>query len=282
MIGWIAKACYSIGMEPKQYIIYTDMDGTMLTDWSFGPVVPERNLAALHAFIHAGGAVSLATGRQVRDSLAHFPDILFSAPLVLNNGACVYSQSEQRVLYMDALPTDALREAAEFTLRRDDVFLVTADAYGMYRMQESPEKDRRLNDSVNRVMLRPEEIIQTLAAKMCFVVNDPAVMPQIWQEVRKFSAFSELTVMQSAPIYMEIVNKGVSKSNGIRKAIEIAGFADRTLVCIGDYMNDKDMLATADIAACPANAVQEIQEICQIAVCSNNEGAFAEVIERLP
>ena len=47
-------------MKATDVIIYTDMDGTALTDWSLGPVVPERNLARIRAFVSAGAWYSPA------------------------------------------------------------------------------------------------------------------------------------------------------------------------------------------------------------------------------
>ena len=50
-------------MKAKDYIIYTDMDGTVLTDWSLGPVVPERNLGRIRKFVEEGGSFSVASGK---------------------------------------------------------------------------------------------------------------------------------------------------------------------------------------------------------------------------
>ena len=66
-----------------------------------------------------------------------------------------------------------------------------------------------------------------------------------------------------------------------RRTVAAAGLEKRTLVCIGDYFNDESMLRQADIAACPSNAAQGIQEICQLITCSNNDGAVADLIEQL-
>ena len=40
-------------MNANEIILYTDMDGTVLSDWSMGPVVPERNLRLIRRFVEA-------------------------------------------------------------------------------------------------------------------------------------------------------------------------------------------------------------------------------------
>ena len=51
-------------MKADELIIYADMDGTALSDWSRGPIVPEENLRALESFVAQGGLFSIASGRQ--------------------------------------------------------------------------------------------------------------------------------------------------------------------------------------------------------------------------
>ena len=46
---------YNSYMKADELIIYADMDGTALSDWSCGPIVPEENLRALESFVAQGG-----------------------------------------------------------------------------------------------------------------------------------------------------------------------------------------------------------------------------------
>ena len=118
--------------------------------------------------------------------------------------------------------------------------------------------------------------------KFCFICADAALMPELWDSLKRFESWPQLDAAQSAPIYLEVMKRGVTKAHGIQKAVEIAGMQNRKLVCLGDYQNDYEMLKLADIAACPENAVEEILEIADIVTCSNNEGAFADLLTKLP
>ena len=79
-------------MKADELIIYADMDGTALSDWSRGPIVPEENLRALESFVAQGGLFSIASGRQYPE-IMDFPGGLSCAPVVCGNGAIVYSSA---------------------------------------------------------------------------------------------------------------------------------------------------------------------------------------------
>ena len=50
---------------------------------------------------------------------------------------------------------------------------------------------------------------------------------------------------------------------------------------IGDYENDLPLLLSADVAVCPANAQQCVKEKSALCVCSNDDGAIADLIGRI-
>ncbi len=268
-------------MNPKDILLYADMDGTMLTDWALGPVIPQRNLGALNRFVKDGGAFSIATGRQYVDASAFFGDFTFSAPMVLCNGAYIYDQSEKKFLSYQSLPRSFKEEALEFFLKHDDVWLVASDAEAIYQVMTDTKKDDLLKDTFKRKPWTYEEYLNKEVAKLVFVLQDSKRMPSLKEQVAALKQSSLIEGTQSSAMYLEIMLKGTSKAEGIKQAIEQKNYGGRKLVCIGDYLNDYAMLKMADISACPDTACEEVKEICQIITCSNNDGAVGELIEKL-
>jgi hydroxymethylpyrimidine pyrophosphatase-like HAD family hydrolase len=73
-----------------------------------------------------------------------------------------------------------------------------------------------------------------------------------------------------------------SKAVGLEKMRRLSpALASRTVIACGDYENDIPMLKAADIAVCPANAMDEVKEICDLVLCDCNEGLIADVIENI-
>ena len=54
-----------------------------------------------------------------------------------------------------------------------------------------------------------------------------------------------------------------------------------TIIAVGDYENDIEMLKAADIAACPDNAMESVRNICDIKLCHHDMGAIAQLINIL-
>ena len=88
----------------------------------------------------------------------------------------------------------------------------------------------------------------------------------------------------SSPHFFELQKKGCTKATGLRfvadRMTERLGHPVVT-VAVGDQENDLPMLRAADIAACPANAVDAVKEVCSLHLCHHDEGCIGELIERL-
>ena len=283
-IRWTTDALTDIikGMKANEVTIYTDMDGTALTDWDRGPILPPRNLEAIRAFVAAGGAFSVASGREAVDILRFFPGVEFRAPLVCGNGAVVYDAAAGKILRQISLPRAYKEEAAAYFLSRPGLWIVAADPEQIWQVTcGDPVKDAPIGDW-DRPFLSLEEFLEDdRFIKMVYVLPDGVGMEQLKKNIAQFSSAGLAAGTQSGPRYLEMVEHTVSKADGIRFARQAAGLEDRKLICIGDYFNDLPMLQMADIAACPINGAQGIRDICRIITCGNNAGAVADLIEQL-
>ena len=143
------------------------------------------------------------------------------------------------------------------------------------------QEDTQDADGWRRNTISVEGFLQSPCFKVCYVLSDPGLMDQVRDQVSQLPAASQVTAAASAPTCLEIFAKGVSKGVGTRQAQKLAGAENRKLVCIGDFFNDREMLEGADIAACPAQSPREIQDLCRIHCCGNNDGALADLLEQL-
>lgn len=268
-------------MRAGDIIIYSDMDGTALTDWSMGPYVPEDNLAQIRELTARGGIFSAASGRQAPDILGFFPDVEFRAPLVCANGAVVYDAAARRVLRKVPVPQAYKEEAMAYTLAHPGVWLAAADADRIYQvLTGDAQRDNQLDDLV-RETITAGRFLEGEYVKACYVLEEGGDMDRLKAETGELPSAGLVTCVQSGPRYLEAVERSVSKAGGIRFALEAAGLTGRTLVCVGDYFNDLAMLNAADIAACPCDSPEEIRGICQIVTRGHNEGAVGDLIRRL-
>ena len=271
---------YTWIMELKNFIVFADMDGTMLSDWDRGPYVPQRNIDGIDRLIGEGGAFSIASGRQYADSMSFFPRHFFNAPSVHANGAVIWDCQSDSILKQTPIPQSCKEELVEYTRRFKNLWLAAADEDRIYELDFGDERDGKLTDCK-----RPRTSIGDFFArdflKACFILGDPKDMERVERDFAAMECAGSLNSSISSPIYFECYDRGVDKGLGVLEARRLSGSEGRKLVCIGDYFNYLSMLLAADIAACPANAPEGIKDVCQIITCSNNDGAIGELVERL-
>ena len=267
-------------MKAEDMILYTDMDGTALSDWELGPYVPEQNLQAIRYFTEAGGLFSVASGRLLDSILKWFPEGLINAPVVCSNGSLLQDPVTREILYGRQLPRDYLTQALDFTAQHlEDVTLLTANEEAIWHVEI--EKGQADADGWLRRTMTPEDYLAGSCFKICYILRDPNMLDSVTEQVSRFPQADQVTAVASAPTCLEIIPKGINKALGTRQAQQLAGARNRTLVCIGDFYNDLEMLREADIAACPAQSPKEIQDLCQIHCCHNNNGAIADLLRQL-
>ena len=73
---------------------------------------------------------------------------------------------------------------------------------------------------------------------------------------------------------------GASDKACVLKDFVKNNYGDNTkLYACGDYVNDTEMLIGADVSVCPSNAHESIKDICDLKLCSNDEGVIADLVE---
>lgn len=192
-------------MKATDVIIYTDMDGTALTDWSLGPVVPERNLARIRAFVSAGGLFSVASGRQAPGILQLFPGVAFHAPLVCGNGSVIYDPAEQQVLRKTCLPADYKCACVSYFLTHPEVWIVAADETRIWQIVSGdPARDDQLNDWP-RPRMSIEDFLSGDYVKVVYILAEGGDMEALKHEVAALPGAELVTGAQSGPRYLERV-----------------------------------------------------------------------------
>lgn len=267
-------------MDFHNIIIYTDMDGTVLTDWDRGPVVPQRNLLAINRFMEKGGTFSIASGRQFSDILPFFEGLLPNAPLVQGNGTSLYDCRQQKIISTVPLSRTYKEECVAFCKDRPWVWAAVGNVSTVMQINFGDERDKTTK-ALTDFRISVEEFLTGDYTKVVYVVEDPGQIAQVRAQTDRFATAAQMQQTLSAPIFLECYDIRAGKANGIRKAMELSRLEGKTLVCIGDFYNDESMLRIADIPACPSNAPDGIKQLCKIITCDNNEGALADLIDML-
>jgi hydroxymethylpyrimidine pyrophosphatase-like HAD family hydrolase len=89
----------------------------------------------------------------------------------------------------------------------------------------------------------------------------------------------KINIIRSSSTFLEILNKGVSKGEGLKIAMKHSGLKPEEVIAFGDEENDLSMFEAAGFSAAPVNARDEIRKKADIIFGSNAEEGLAIYLE---
>ena len=272
-------------MKPNETAIFCDLDGTLFDHTGS---VSARNRDAIRRYTQAGGLFAIATGRCPGNMAEYLDGVAYNAPSIVLNGAAVFDSGRDRFLYTQFADSEAIAEVL-FECRA-----------------HHPSLDLQVYTERDILYVSPEETVDRLFFELHrsshFVSIEEALRKPWFKsllfgdrgELREIEAFLTAKgladrfdrVYASTDIvpgseYLELLPKGINKGTALTVCRGLDCYRGRTLIAVGDYNNDLELLAAADIAASPANANDAIKAITDIFLPSNNDSAIAALIDRL-
>ena len=108
----------------------------------------------------------------------------------------------------------------------------------------------------------------------------PEELPQVQQQIAAFLP-EDLTVVQTAAFYLEVIPKIINKGQGIRDICTVLGIAPAQVISFGDAANDIPMLREAGMGVAMGNAADAVKAAADMVTLSNNDDGIAAALEKL-
>ena len=266
-----------------------DLDGTLLSD---DKSVSGRNRVALIACADAGIPVIFATsrpGRTIRYMVGD--ELLERTSVVMMNGAVAYGRPPLSGAVRNALPPGAAAELVEMAQRSQTVrVFVELDGY---RVGVTPDLSRDEIaallggepewDFVSAMLdeLAPmSEVLSEAPTKVMIHGLSQDTTPLKDRISERFGDTLEIFAYENNA-FLNIVQRGVSKSATLRALLEPAGISLDQVVAFGDDGPDSEMLAACGYGVAMENASDEVIATADLITSSNNDDGVAEVLERV-
>ena len=90
-----------------------------------------------------------------------------------------------------------------------------------------------------------------------------------------------LTVVMTAPFYLEVIPKEIHKGQGLEEVCRVLGVSLEETVAFGDAQNDIPMIQAAGVGVAMGNACPELKEAADRVTLTNNEDGIARALEEL-
>lgn len=253
------------------YYLFSDMDGTMITDRYD---IPAKNIDALNNFTERGGRFALATGRGLHPSTLELSKLLpINLPCVLLNGGMIYDFAKKEILYNAVLPSNA-RPLVELLLERYPDRSISVWC---------PDHRVELGVRADWMLPCPTGDIDSITDPWCKLVvnNEPGEQQEVLDFVEQHMT-SGMSITISCDSFIEVMPEGVSKGKAVESLIENMELDRSHVLTIGDYYNDFEMLSVKGVRSfCPQNAPGDIKALCERSFCHVDDAAIADLISFL-
>jgi len=259
----------------SKVLLITDMDGTFLPA---SKIPGRKNLEAVAMLQADGGKFSIATGRSLQASQQYFGSFDVNAPIIMCNGGMVYDIHTHEQIYDVYLPKTSRDITDKILKNNPDVGCEVLPIDGVYVPQMTEMERQHCGICKVKPILRDVKDIPENWYKVLFA-QEPEKMDRLIDFVES-QDFTGVDFVRSAPMYYEMLPQKISKGSALAEMRKACGMDDYTIVAVGDYNNDIEMLEYADVGVCPSNATAETKAAADIILdVSCEEDAIAAVID---
>ncbi len=265
----------------KYRLIAMDLDGTLNNDEK--RITPVTR-AALMAAQEAGIRLALASARP-SPGLYRERDVLrmgeHGGVLMSYNGGRIVDAATGKVLFETSMPFDEARrvlralEALPVTPILDDgrQFYVT-DRSGFkveYECRNNGMNCDEVENLADFLNFAPVKILMSV---------DPGRISGVQAQIAALLP-EDLTVVQTAAFYLEVIPRSINKGQGVRDICRALNLRPEEVIAFGDAENDIPMLRAAGVGVAMGNADAAVKAAADLVTLSNNEDGIAAALARL-
>ncbi|MDR3019993.1 MAG: Cof-type HAD-IIB family hydrolase [Treponema sp.] len=281
-----------------------DLDGTTLLP---NAILGERTRLCIRKLISNGMQIIISTGRAIEASERFLVAMSAHGPMVFFNGAEVVDIPSGKVLHANMIDMDVVDFGTDIARSLGVYFQVYLPAgispvSGKKDPQQKWEALLSENYSEEAQMYYDHTGIKPVVTDLKKIaamsrndvsgnnasidgcikgmyIADPSHHDEIRRRMRE--RFGEqVSVIRSYPTFLEVINNGVSKGEGLKIAMRHRGLKPEEVIAFGDEENDLPMFEVAGFAAAPANAREKIRAAADLIYGPNTEEGLAAYLEK--
>ena len=265
----------------KYRLIAMDLDGTLNNDEK---KITPRTRDALMAAQAAGIRLALASARpspglyKERDALRMQEH---RGVLMSYNGGRIVDAATGETLFETSMPIEAAREVLR-ALEKLPVTPILDDGRQFYVTDRTGFKvdyECRNNGMVCDEVENLADFLNFAPVKILMSV-DPAQIAEVQKRIAALLP-DDLTVVQTAAFYLEVIPRAINKGQGILDICRALQMQPEEVVAFGDAENDIPMLRAAGVGVAMGNADPAVKAAADMVTLSNNEDGIAYALEKL-
>ncbi len=267
-----------------------DCDGTLINDNR--ELLPET-IAALRNAAHEGHYPVICTGRGINQLKEYLNQMPFVKIVCTCNGGIVnFLESGDQIINGQPIARDVINDLIDIAMKYKRELQWTNDEQEMHRVYFGTTPEQDVQDQTffqlgtkNPVYEKWEDVRHTLntgniihiAVKMeTSKIHEPFDM--IYDKYHKTQKYN---VVKTGDVYIDVDPWGVNKASAVKLIQKNLGIKNENTYCFGDSDNDISMVEYAGTGVALWNATQNLKNVANVIIGSNNEPAIATYVSNV-
>lgn len=256
-------------------LVATDMDHTLLDDDSklphnFDEVLRELKRNDIHMVL-ASGRTLFSIKQKAKDYLDNLSFVSDNGAIVEHNGTILYHSvfSEEDI----ATVTHTFRKCKETSIIAsgiDCAYVELGDPIHEGYLEEYYPGFSIVDD----LTALDVDIVKITACSLQHTVDN-------YNHYVKGPLKEKYNAVTAGAVWIDVMHRGVNKGNGLKHLLEALHIAPEDIVTFGDYHNDIQMLELAGRSYAVSNAHDDVKQIADEVIGSNNENSVMNQIQKL-
>ena len=265
-------------MKYSNIILFSDLDGTLLNSQL---QVSDENRKAIEDFVSQGGRFGVATGRGMQNSMKFLDGIPFNYYSIFLNGALLYDMRSNENVENDFLDKEQVIPLVKRSLEKYpnlgiQIYL-EEDAYFVSSKETTPHEV--VQGHLDYDFIHIDELQDKEWLKL-FFYGQPEALKLIEEDSQYLVEAGIVDDIYTTTHYYELLPKDCNKGRMIKKIHQLKNEQD-IVYAVGDFYNDVEMIAQADVGIYTENAPEDLKETVKWVCAECNESAIADVIYRI-
>lgn len=264
-------------------LVAIDLDGTLVTDKK---EITSRTIEIITKALEKNVKIMISSGRAFY-RLEPFIDKLGlrkqNECTICFNGGMIIENTTKDVLYSKNLEADEVKELIQLGKKLQlPIMIYSKDTHYVEEIPEVVQRNTKNLKGMNIKIVDFEKMNfeqkQNYIYKVCFIDKPEKIIAKRKEISKEMLENYEIT--SSVPEYLEIVKKGIKKSEAIKFVMQKYNIKREEVMAIGDGENDVEMLEFVGLGIAMENAQDYVKKFAKDVTTSNNDDGVARAIEK--
>ena len=281
-------------------LIAIDLDGTLLN--SYGEIT-DKNKEAIKYALDKGVKVILASGRDIQTMRKMSDELGIHDYIIAGNGACIYDIQNDTNIYESFLEKEKALKIIKICKENSIFFniytnqgIITESLNYNVKVFNNENSYRPNNKRTNiEIVNNIESYIESNDFKILKIIicdESRIIFNNIIEKLKNVKGVEVLDVEHMSKkiirigteehkieyFYTEVTNKNTNKWSAIQHLLEKLGIKAEETICIGDNINDFEMVKNAGVGIAMRNSALEKQDVANYITDDNNSDGVGNAI----